>query len=716
MSHSFLSRLRRNTVRQLLRKALRRASLGVSAQGVRIQSYLGPTYCTQDGEGGLVSYLDRAQLTRCALDPLLLKERAQAACDHKFDLLGSGPVIVKFPTEVRGFVGLNRRIKRDPNGKSHLVNHANRTLSRAISRLADPEFENIDWQLDFKSGYRWKESVWSRDIRFGVHFGADVKVPWELARMQHLPGLGLAALYFPGDSAQYAGEFRNQVVDFIAHNPPGFGINWVTPMDIAIRISNILIAWDVFRASGVSFESDFMSVLERSVIDHGRYILRFLEWNESFRGNHYLSNLAGLLFCGAYLRPSKEGNSWIAFALPELVNEVEAQFLADGGNAEASTSYHLLSTEIAIVATAMALRVLRERPEALESMTSNPHDARLAESADGSPGTEEPWDRLPFSRKYFDRLRAAVHFAAAIRHPGGLVPQFGDNDSGRFLRVLDAQSDGQWLLSELAGVLETEEHAESWEGQIVRSLARFPVSAEPIAQSDAADLQPAMFPDFGMCVFRRPSIFLVVRYGPVGQQGNGGHAHNDQGSFELSLYGRRIIVDPGTFVYSADAEARNHFRSTGMHNVLHLVGHEQNDWLQGSPGLFSLLEDRSRGRVLRVSETGLEGIHYGFGVPHRREFRLQDKAIVVRDRLEAAGPKRVIVHLDPELESVEVDGDGLCTLKTPECRAIVRSTAGCWQLQSSLFSPAYGRLLPSRKLTLDTDSTDITWSIHFEDQ
>ena len=55
------------------------------------------------------------------------------------------------------------------------------------------DYEPIDWQLDFKSGYRWSDWTWYRVIRCGNIRGADVKVPWELGRLQHLPQLALAA-------------------------------------------------------------------------------------------------------------------------------------------------------------------------------------------------------------------------------------------------------------------------------------------------------------------------------------------------------------------------------------------------------------------------------------------------------------------------------------------------------------------------------------------
>ena len=59
------------------------------------------------------------------------------------------------------------------------------------------------------------------------------------------------------DPDVYVKEFRNQILDFIASNPPRFGTNWFSTMDVGIRVSNWLVAYDLFKAFGVSFDPEF---------------------------------------------------------------------------------------------------------------------------------------------------------------------------------------------------------------------------------------------------------------------------------------------------------------------------------------------------------------------------------------------------------------------------------------------------------------------------
>lgn len=217
--------------------------------------------------------------------------------DHRFDLLGSVWVQVKHGIRCRGLEGyrydMGSSIEADPEGKwlESLINLANIEESKRIWKLiaagrSKLKAQNsrlktyipIDWHLDFKSGYRWREDTWYKDIRYGHKLGVDVKVPWELARMQHLPQLAFAYELAAQSSKpkaqskedrqetefenqksrinqlespeQYAQEFRSQILDFIAVNPPRFGMNWTCTMDVGIRAANWLTAHDLFCAFG----------------------------------------------------------------------------------------------------------------------------------------------------------------------------------------------------------------------------------------------------------------------------------------------------------------------------------------------------------------------------------------------------------------------------------------------------------------------------------
>ncbi len=372
--------------------------------------------------------------------------------NHRFDLLGSGPVKVYHGMVCRGLEGYRyeaaEKVVPDRKGEWLVgrINPANLKESQRIWGLIGPDYTPIDWQLDFKSGYRWRENVWYRDIKFGHLLGVDVKVPWELGRMQHLPHLawayGHAQRGMDGfDKPQrYLKEFRNQVLDFIATNPPRWGVNWACTMDVAIRIANWLVAHDLFKAFGAQFDDEFEKVFHRSVYEHGRHIIENLEWSPKFRSNHYLANIVGLLFVSVYLPCNRETNAWLAFSVQELIKEVKNQFNEDGSNFEASTSYHRLSAELVIYAMALAVGLSEEKRQALKNYDHTVIN-RLPKLAP-PPLPTYPLSRAqgasPFPDWYLLRVERMGEFTMQISKPNHHVPQIGDNDSGRFLKLFPA--------------------------------------------------------------------------------------------------------------------------------------------------------------------------------------------------------------------------------------------------------------------------------------
>src|SRR6185503_10015179 len=70
--------------------------------------------------------------------------------------------------------------------------------------------------------------------------------------------------------------------------------------------------------------------------------------------------------------------------------------------------------------------------------------------------------------------------------------------------------------------------------------------------------------------------------------GFGNHKHNDLLGFEYHVGGEPVIIDPGSYVYLPDPDARNLFRSTKSHNTISVDDHEQNDLRPDS--LFRMFE------------------------------------------------------------------------------------------------------------------------------
>src|SRR4030095_4405607 len=144
---------------------------------------------------------------------------------------------------------------------------------------------------------------------------------------------------------ELAREFFNQLDSWREQNPIGFGANWSCAMEVALRAMNLLAAFTLFRRSAeVNDERllQFLALLEQ----HGSHIQRNLEFSYIATGNHYLSDVVGLLWIGIMLPELRLASEWREWAFAELLREMDKQVLDDGGDFEASTGYHRFVLEL----------------------------------------------------------------------------------------------------------------------------------------------------------------------------------------------------------------------------------------------------------------------------------------------------------------------------------------------------------------------------------
>ncbi len=163
-------------------------------------------------------------------------------------------------------------------------------------------------------------------------------------------------------------------------------------------------------------------------------------------------------------------------------------------------------------------------------------------------------------------------------------------------------------------------------------------------------------PESGYVRLQNARAVVICDVGDVGPDYLPGHAHADTLSFELSLDGRRVIVDTGTSTYDI-GEERQHQRGTNAHNTVEI------DHLDSSE-VWGGFRVARRAHPLDVRWGGdaesswLEGAHDGYRrtsgrVTHHRRWQLDQGALTITDRLQGAYDSAVsALHLHP---SVTVD-------------------------------------------------------------
>jgi hypothetical protein len=385
------------------------------------------------------------------------------------------------------------------------------------------------WRRDSFHDHSWPLAYFPRIDFVAEGIRCDVKVPWELSRMQFLIGLAEGAIFEPESAAGYRSKFEDIVLDWIESNPVAYGVNWCCAMEVAIRAINLSLAFSVF-ADGLCVETSerIISALD----DHTRFIARFPEKSD-VAGNHYLADLAGAAFVPAVL-----GNTDAASrALDAFTEEAERQFEPEGFHIERAPIYHRLCLDLVACMAAMAIR--------LDHLDKN----RLLEIVD-----------------------RGVELCRSIASIDGQLPVIGDCDSGHVLLLSDSARD-------FSGLDQFACRATGRRSAVTADLAHWLLAAADVAESAAPALysaprRPVAATDSqgGYLVARAGDLSVVMRAGPHGLRGRASHDHDDALSLWVNKCGRDVLAEEGCFSYTLDPNLRTRNIASSAHNVVQARG------------------------------------------------------------------------------------------------------------------------------------------------
>lgn len=610
--------------------------------------------------------------------------------NHYFDLLGSDWVQVSYGMCSKGFLGT--RYEPGPLFSTSLLEKNGVEIYNIRSNISTT-YIPIDWQVDFKSGYRWSEKKWYRNISYGNLKGVDIKVPWELSRLQHLPFL--AAAYANKREDKWAIEIVDQILDWISANPPRYGVNWSCTMDVSIRVVNVLIAIDILRSAGYRLSLDVEKIITASIYCHAKHISENLEWSEVKRGNHYLANITGLLITSIYLPSSDETNTWLMYSAQEIMVEMNRQFLSDGGHFEASTSYHSFCTEMIAAAILFSESIPDKRLETIFESSKLKFSFGAGLKKDTYQQLKSNYDMLGsiYSKDFYDKFLSALHFIIDVLLPNGCLPQIGDNDSGRYIRLL-----GEYSLLSYENISTLHKNFNStlgWIGLLYPLLSRQtidaltstyidhsyvilglsifqklpkntylmrwekPQSYSPLFTSDKSKyfiekfiersthnisseliiqeskflnkIEVRVYQDFGLYIYKSSRMYLSIRCGYAKWDSSGCHAHEDQLSLEIIIDRRNISRDPGAYVYTPSRYLRNLYRCSAAHVApCTLPKKNQNYYFNYNQPPFVSPRHYS-GKCITISENFFYGVTSVDGGEVMRKVELREDRLVVHD-------------------------------------------------------------------------------------
>jgi hypothetical protein len=546
------------------------------------------------------------------------------------------------------------------DGEANDPDYERRVASRAAMVLAG-RFPVLGYgEAEIPSGSGWRrypfhDSAWPSKFFPNVNFlagaaHADVKIPWELSRLQFLVWLAEQAALNGGAAQACIARFERILEDWVEANPVGFGVNWTCGMEVAIRSVNLVFAGALIagRLSPVC-----QSRLVRTLVDHLTFLRRFPEYSD-VTGNHYLACLMGV----AVLESVISGTRSDAFArsVAAFLAEADRQFEASGAHLEYATVYHRLCMDMLAIVHALATQA--------GDVIANP---------------------------VASVLERAMGFADMVASPGGLLPIFGDSDSGHVLwfgaeaRRLDAMR--AYCHGVPPGGLQHD---------LALLLARF--------RCDSAALFPARRFEAGVSgpflAMRSEAMTVVVRHGPQGLKGRAPHDHDDALSFWVFLGDEDLFVDIGCLGYTLDPLDRQATIVSSGHAVWSPVGSERFSPVEGSifvtvrgaPDAKVELEQEDHGLTCKLELRGA----LGRSLAEERRIVLLSDMLRIEDRILLREPEQMemMLRLGPAFspsrtgEMIEISsssGSGVGALR------FEANTTLAVSLTSAIWAPQFAR-------------------------
>ncbi len=472
------------------------------------------------------------------------------------------------------------------------------------------------WRLDPVSGTDWpgaEVSAFDIDFRFEGD-NRDVKYVAEANRLHFLCAPAIHARRMR--DAALAGAVLRSVRGWMEANPPGRGVNWYSGIEAGYRLVSLSL---VVSALDPWIESATGEKLAAFAAAHGTWLARFPSLFSS-ANNHLVAEAMGLVLAARLLPAHPEARNWLEQGRSHLEGRALALFHEDGVGQEQSPAYSAFTLEMLLIGfTAI--------------------------------GADAP---CPAVR---GRLAKAAQALCAFLDDDGIAPLIGDDDQSRVLMAYgsDEPRYAASIAGALAGFLERPDLAPHIHDPHWRDI----VFATPPPGAPPADGTTTF--GHGGYTIRRGEIagrrvHFTFDHGPLGFGALAAHGHADALSVWLSLDGRPVLVDAGTYLYHSEGENRRRFRVTPVHNTLTLGGTSQSE----PSGPFNWMARRAKAKLDRgadVSPLDVSASHDGyekrFGVVHHRAIMETVHGFDIADSLGGASPAadiEIAFLLAPELD------------------------------------------------------------------
>ncbi|MFT5879882.1 MAG: hypothetical protein ACI86X_001003 [Moritella sp.] len=466
----------------------------------------------------------------------------------------------------------------------------------------------------------------------------DCKLVWEPNR--HHQFVVLARAYKVTGDVKYAQGVVAQLTDWLDANPYGRGMNWRSPLELAIRLISWVWAIDLIKDSGLVV-GDFKQRLLNSVYLHCRDVSSKFSQGTS-ANNHLVGEAAGVYIAACYFDMLADAESWRVKSKKVLETEIQAQTFADGCTKEHAFSYQFFVFQFYLF-TALAGK----------------------------------WKKDEFPPQYWANIHKLSQFIAAVAEGGDNYPMLGDQDDGYVLDLGDHVHDINALCDIAAHYFADDSFLASFKQPCESAFWLFNQRQvrqyKPVSQ--AKNLSSVQFKESGYfllqagCLAEKNQASILFDCAELGYTAIAAHGHADALSFVMRINSHDLFVDTGTYDYFSHPLWRDHFRTTPAHNAITVDGFDQSVitgpfmWEQHAQARCISWQPNADGGKVIAEHNGYQRL--ASPVMHQRRIALDSgrKTIEVVDKVVTKGTHDIALyfHLSEHCRDITIT-DGVCCL------------------------------------------------------
>ncbi|RBW47812.1 heparinase [Psychromonas sp. B3M02] len=475
----------------------------------------------------------------------------------------------------------------------------------------------------------------------------DCKLVWEPNR--HHQMVVLARAYQVTGDIQYAQAAVAQMTHWLDQNPYGKGMNWRSPLELAIRLINWVWTIDLIKESGL-FVGDFKARLLESVFLHCRDVSSKFSQGTS-ANNHLVGEAAGVYIAASYFSMLRDAATWKDTSKQILEREMVAQTFDDGCTKEHAFSYQFFVLQFYLVT-----------------------------------GLTGKWSDDDFSDRYWKTLKSLSQFVVRIAEGGEHYPMLGDQDDGYVLDLGDHVHDINALTDVMGHFYDDPLFASPQIKSSESSFWLFNNRQAKINRGVVVDsaLNSIAFEDAGYYLLQAGKVSdnnqasILMDVAELGYTAIAAHGHADALSCVVRINQHDLFVDTGTYDYFSFPEWRNHFRKTQAHNTLEVDGLDQS--VMTGPFMW---ESHAQSTCIEWSPSKSGGkivaAHDGYQrlpspVTHQRDIELDitQQQIVITDYVKATAQHDIAIyfHLSEACQDIRLD-QGSCYITLGDNEVVI---------------------------------------------